>query len=78
MGEIPVSEFEKHTTTKKLSDGSYECSCNKGLFSASAPTIYQAKKEAVHYFMQYWDDGEYDGTLKERLMSKIKNPLDYG
>lgn len=56
--QMEQSEFEKNTTTTRIGSG-YECKCNKGLWSVYAPTENQAISEGVHYFLQYWEDGEY-------------------
>ena len=54
------SEFEKNTTKKVAKDGRCTIKCNKGLWEVNAPNKIQAISEAVHYFMQYYSDGEYD------------------
>jgi len=54
------SKFEINTTMKIGEDGRVNISCNKGLWSVSAPSRHRAKSEAVRYFMQYDSDGEYD------------------
>lgn len=54
-----VESFEKNTKYKVTKDGRHEVNCNKGLFGVSAPTKEQAMKEARHYFIQYFKDGEY-------------------
>ena len=50
--------FNANTTTRKYESWT-EISCNKGLFSVSAPTLEEARNEAMHYFFQYYSDGEY-------------------
>jgi hypothetical protein len=55
-----VDSFEKNTTYKATKDGRHEVDCNKGLFGVSAATKEQAMKEARHYFLQYFEDGEYN------------------
>jgi len=54
------NKFELNTTTKIEEDGRTNISCNKGLWSVSSPDEAWAISEAVHYFMQYDSDGEYD------------------
>jgi hypothetical protein len=39
--------------------GRHTISCNKGLFSVDAFTKEEAEKEAMYYFLQYFEDGEY-------------------
>ena len=53
------SLFEKNTTTTE-SDDRVTIRCNKGLWSVDAPSEADATREAMHYFMQYAIDGEYD------------------
>lgn len=42
-----------------------EISCRKGLWSVTAPTELEAYREALHYFRQYYGDGEYSDPSKE-------------
>jgi len=51
--------FEKFTVYEHTQFG-HEVFCVKGLWGVSAPTKRQAMHEAVHYFEQYYADGEYD------------------
>ncbi len=37
--------------------------CKLGLWSVQAPTAEQADSEARHYWIQYYDDGEYHKLL---------------
>ncbi|MDH5216831.1 MAG: hypothetical protein OEX19_03995 [Gammaproteobacteria bacterium] len=66
-----VDEFEMNTTVTKTKSG-YKVSCNMGLWSVAAKTKDEALKEARHYFIQYWNDGEYDGTVKEKMIERYK------
>ncbi len=34
--------------------------CKKGLWAVSGPDLSKVTDEALHYFQQYWNDGEYD------------------
>ena len=40
-------------------DGEYFCKCKKGLFAVYGPDIEKVYEEAKHYFIQYYQDGEY-------------------
>ena len=51
--------FNKNTDIAEIG-GAWEVRCKKGLFCAFAPTLAQALKEAMHYFMRHYADGEYD------------------
>lgn len=53
-----LSEFEKNTVKKTDKNGRTTIKCRKGLWEVSAPNKNQATAEALHYFMQYWADGE--------------------
>lgn len=44
--------------------------CPKGLWGVDAGCKEEAEREARHYFMQYDADGEYDGTLFDKLYEK--------
>ena len=54
-----VESFDKNTTYKVTKHGQHTVDCKKGLFGVSAPTKEEAMKEARHYFIQYFEDGEY-------------------
>ena len=56
--------FVQHVTIKGIEEGGWDISCNKGLWGVVAPTLDQAMTEAVHYFHQYYGDGEY-GPISE-------------
>lgn len=38
----------------------YEIQCRLGLWAVSAPTQEQADREARRYFIQYYEDEEYE------------------
>jgi len=65
------SEFEKHTTMTVQKDGRVTIACNKGLWSVDAPNKNEATKEAVHYFLQYWSDGEYADNPQEAALIQL-------
>ena len=52
-------DFERFTNYKHTEFG-HEISCSKHLWAVTAPTKKQAEREAKHYFIQYYEDGEYD------------------
>ena len=51
--------FEKHTEYTRVG-GRHEVKCLSGFFAVSAGTKEDAMREARHYFIQYFSDGEYD------------------
>ncbi len=61
-----MSEFKKNIVITERGDR-VEVECRLGLWGVTAPTEQQALSEAYHYFVQYEEDGEYDGTLLEKL-----------
>lgn len=54
--------FEK-ITKRRQSRAGYRIDCRLGLWGVCAPTKEQAEREARHYFIQYFEDGEYDGFM---------------
>ena len=55
-------DFAKCTST--VFDGdSWDISCNLGLWSVFAADKAQAQDEALHYFSQYKEDGEYSSII---------------
>jgi len=52
-------EFNKNTY-KSIKDGQYAVNCKKGLWGVTASTREEVMREARHYFIQYYMDGEYD------------------
>lgn len=63
MMEEAMDEIFKENTTYKKTKFGHEINCKKGLWGVCAPTKEQAEKEAKHYFIQYFDDGEYGKDL---------------
>ncbi len=51
--------FDMWTRCTETAQG-HEIKCKKGLWSVSAPIKADALREAYHYFLQYFEDGEYD------------------
>ena len=51
--------FHQYTRGRKCKYG-YSIRCKKGLWAVTAPTKSQAEREAMRYFTQYFEDGEYD------------------
>lgn len=60
---LPTEDIETAfaiNTHTKCIQGGYRITCKKGLWSVDAPTFKEAIKEAQHYFLQYYADGEYN------------------
>ena len=63
------------TTKKKHKNGRTSIDCKLGLWGVDAPSAKVAMREAVYYFEQYKQDGEYSSILGgksviEKLMEK--------
>jgi hypothetical protein len=56
-----LNEFRRWTITthKNLRRKSVQINCKKGLWGVDAPDHETAEREAMHYFRQYYEDGEY-------------------
>ena len=50
-------------TTTTVEDGYVSIDCKLGLWGVSAPTRDIATHQAMHYFLQYRDDGEYSSII---------------
>lgn len=67
-----VSAFYENTVHRKVK-GRYEIKCRLGLWSIGGPDHSIIKNEAMHYFMQYYNDGEYDEDhCLERFITTVK------
>jgi hypothetical protein len=53
-----LEAYKKWTVSKKTKTG-YMIKCKEGLWRVDAPTKELAEREAMHYFWQYYHDGEY-------------------
>lgn len=54
-------EFEKCV---KRSEGGRSIDCKLGLWGITSYSPESAEREARHYWIQYYQDGEYDQLLK--------------
>ena len=64
------NEFDKNVVIKKTKHG-YSVKCKKGFWGVYAPDKQHALREARHYFLQYYADGEYSGDLDPESLRKI-------
>jgi len=55
-----TKKFLDNVTIEQDYDGSYAIDCKKGLWGVYSHDKNTALKEAGNYFLQYWEDGEYD------------------
>jgi len=53
-----LEAFSKNTSYRKTQNG-HLIGCKKGLWEVEGNTLESVFSEALHYFLQYWKDGEY-------------------
>jgi hypothetical protein len=51
--------FKDNVIIRRLKSGRYRARCRKGLWSVEGPDAGPILDEALHYFQQYYEDGEY-------------------
>jgi hypothetical protein len=58
-------------------DGRHHIDCIKGLWGVNAENLQDAEREAKHYFIQYYGDGEYSegGPSAESLVENFKSAI---
>lgn len=54
-----ISDFDKNVRILKQKKG-WIAECKKGLFAVKGNSESHVRKEAMHYFVQYYNDGEYN------------------
>ena len=52
--------FEQNTRRRILKSGNLIIRCKRGLWSCEGPDHDKVQREAMNYFLQYYEDGEYD------------------
>ena len=57
------SDFDKCVNIRRARNADYIFECCKGLWSVQCYSSPKARREAMHYFMQYKDDGEYSDII---------------
>ena len=55
---MDIAMLDKYSTYR-AKHGRHEISCKLGLWSVDCPDQETAINEALHYFNQYYEDGEY-------------------
>lgn len=76
--EIVKQDFERCCKQEReISSASllptYRATCRKGLWMVEGTDQEHTLKEAMHYFIQYWSDGEYDDILGAMEEQSVKN-----
>tara|TARA_R110000737_G_C14399033_1_gene453837 strand:- start:269 stop:511 length:243 start_codon:yes stop_codon:yes gene_type:complete len=56
-------QFNKCITKRTRKNGHTSINCKLGLWGVSAPNEIQAIREALHYWHQYKEDGEYSEII---------------
>lgn len=59
MPNRSIKSFHKCTVSRRLKDGTLRIKCRLGLWAVEGKDHAQAQREAMHYWMQYFEDGEY-------------------
>ena len=68
-----LESFNKCTTKKELKGGRTEIKCKLGLWSVDGYESINVMCEAMNYFRQYKDDGEYSSIIGgESVTEKLR------
>jgi len=51
----------------------YQFACKRGLWMVEGQDKEKARAEATNYFLQYFDDGEYDQLIRSAKKEDAKN-----
>lgn len=71
MTNPQLGDFLENVDFKNSGDR-ISISCKKGLWSVETVSLRKSIEYAFNYFIQYWQDGEYDGTAKAKLKLHIE------
>jgi phage-related baseplate assembly protein len=63
-----VSLFDR-CVVRKSKKGRYEIKCRLGLWGVEGPDRESVEDEAMHYWQQYFGDGEYQKHLSNEKVS---------
>jgi len=66
MDEQPIKPnplLSKCAETRLMKDGTVQIHCKLGLWGVSGRNRKQVEREAMHYWFQYYEDGEYSTLL---------------
>ena len=66
--------FDKCVIRKKRTTGSLEISCRLGLWSVEGSDHAFVEQNARHYWVQYYQDGEYAALLSNKADMHISKP----
>ncbi len=59
-----TDELFNKCVRRKSRDGRHEIRCRLGLFGVEGPDREAVEREARHYWIQYFQDGEYNNHLE--------------
>ena len=80
MNKLSDPDFDKCVTvTRNKSTANYIFRCKKGLWAVESYSSPKARREAMHYFLQYKADGEYHDliggpSIEEVFLGAISGP----
>lgn len=60
---MKLEEFFERCVTRKVKAGELTTSCKLGLWAVSGQHHTKVEREARHYWIQYFNDGEYNSLL---------------
>lgn len=64
------SELFDRCVVRKSGDGWYEIKCRLGLWGVTSSNRESVEDEAMHYWQQYYGDGEYQKHLSNADLSR--------
>lgn len=69
-------EFIRHTD-RYIEDGRHHIDCKKGLWAVNGANEFDVYREAIHYFKQYYSDGEYSegSPIAENIIENFKSAI---
>jgi hypothetical protein len=56
---MSIKSFHRCTRSRRLKDGTLRIKCRLGLWAVEGKDYAQVQREAMHYWIQYFEDGEY-------------------
>ena len=59
MKVVTLDKLFDRCVVRKSGDGCYEIKCKLGLWGVTGPSRKSVEDEARHYWIQYYQDGEY-------------------
>lgn len=57
---IGLLKFKQNTRRRTQKNGNLIIRCKRGLWSCEGPDHDEVERQARHYFLQYYQDGDYE------------------